>query len=49
MAPVSYGGTIMTLAESVVPIDGPPAYDAPLPYKIADVGLADFGDKEKQL
>jgi adenosylhomocysteinase len=39
----------MTLAENVVTIDGPPAYDASLPYKVADISLADFGDKEMQL
>ena len=39
----------MTLAEKVVTIDGPPAYDASLPYKVADIELADFGDKEMQL
>jgi len=39
----------MTLAENVVTIDGPPAYDASLPYKVADIALADFGDKEMQL
>lgn len=39
----------MTLAEKVATIDGPPAYDASLPYKVADTELADFGDKEMQL
>jgi adenosylhomocysteinase len=39
----------MTLAENVVTIDGPPAYDASLSYKVADISLADFGDKEMQL
>jgi len=39
----------MTLAEKVVTIDGPPAYDASLPYKVSDIELADFGDKEMQL
>ncbi|BBO76092.1 adenosylhomocysteinase [Desulfosarcina widdelii] len=39
----------MTLAEKVVTIDGPPAYDASLSYKVADIELADFGDKEMQL
>ncbi len=39
----------MTLAESVVAIDGPVAYDGSLPYKVADIDLADFGDKEMQL
>jgi len=39
----------MTLAEKVVTIDGPPAYDASLPHKVADIALADFGDKEMQL
>ena len=32
----------MTLAENVVAIDGPPAYDPSLPYRIADLALADF-------
>jgi adenosylhomocysteinase len=39
----------MTLAENVVAIDGPVAYDGSLPYKVADIDLADFGDKEMQL
>ena len=33
----------MTLAENVVAIDGPLAYDGSLPYKVADIALADFG------
>jgi adenosylhomocysteinase len=39
----------MTLADNVVTIDGPQAYDPSLPYKIADLTLADLGDKEMQL
>jgi adenosylhomocysteinase len=39
----------MTRAETVVTMAGPPAYDASLPYTIADIKLADFGDKEMQL
>jgi adenosylhomocysteinase len=39
----------MTLADNVVAIDGPAAYDPSLPYKVADLTLADFGDKEMQL
>ncbi len=39
----------MTLAETVVAIEGPVAYDSSLPYKVADLDLADFGDKEMQL
>ncbi len=39
----------MTLADNVVPLSGPQAYDASLPYKVADITLADFGDKEMQL
>jgi adenosylhomocysteinase len=39
----------MTLAENVVAIDGPVAYDPSLKYKIADPTLADFGVKEMQL
>ena len=39
----------MTRAENVVTMAGPPAYDASLPYTIADIKLADFGDKEMQL
>ena len=39
----------MTLAENVVAIDGPPTYDPALPFKIADLALADLGDKEMQL
>ena len=39
----------MTLADKVIAIDAPVAYDASLAYKVADIGLADFGDKEMQL
>jgi len=39
----------MTLAENVVNLSGPQAYDRSLPYKVADITLADFGDKEMQL
>ncbi len=39
----------MVRAENVVAIDGPPVYDPSLPYKIADIELADYGDKEMQL
>jgi adenosylhomocysteinase len=39
----------MTLAEKVVAIDSPISYDASLPNKVADLTLADFGDKEMQL
>ena len=39
----------MTLAKNVVTMGGPAAYDPSLPYKIADIDLADFGDKEMQL
>jgi adenosylhomocysteinase len=39
----------MTLAENVVAIDSPTAYDPSLPYKVADLAQADFGDKEMQL
>ena len=39
----------MTLADNVVAIDGPVAYDPSLPYQIADLTQADFGDKEMQL
>ncbi len=39
----------MTLAENVVAIDGPQAYDGSLPYKVADLESADFGEKELQL
>ncbi len=39
----------MTLADNVVTIDGPQVYDPSLPYKIADLALADLGDKEMQL
>ena len=39
----------MTLAKNVVAIDGPPTYDPSLPYRIADLAHADFGDKEMQL
>jgi len=39
----------MKFAESLVAVDGPPAYDPSLYYKIADIDLADFGDKEMQL
>jgi adenosylhomocysteinase len=39
----------MTVAEHVVTIDDPPAYDPSLPYKVADISLADFGEKEMQL
>jgi len=39
----------MTLAENVVALSGPQAYDGSLPYKVADIELADFGDREMQL
>jgi adenosylhomocysteinase len=39
----------MTLAENVVAMDSPTAYDPSLPYKVADLAQADFGDKEMQL
>ena len=39
----------MTLAENVVTLSGPQAYDGTLAYKVADISLADFGDKEMQL
>jgi adenosylhomocysteinase len=39
----------MTLAETVVAIDAPAEYNGSLPYKIADIELADFGEKEMQL
>ena len=39
----------MTLADNVVSLSGPQAYDGSLPYKVADISLADFGDKEMQL
>ena len=39
----------MSLAENVVTMSRPLAYDGSLPYKIADISLADFGDKEMQL
>ena len=39
----------MTLAENVVTMGGPVAYDPLLPYKVADPNLADLGDKEMQL
>jgi adenosylhomocysteinase len=39
----------MTLAEKVVAMDSPKPYDPSLPYKVADLSQADFGDKEMQL
>ena len=39
----------MTLAENVVALSGPQAYDGSLAHKVADISLADFGDKEMQL
>jgi adenosylhomocysteinase len=39
----------MTLAEKVVAMDGTTSYDPSLPYKVADLSQAEFGDKEMQL
>ncbi len=39
----------MTLSETVVAMVGPMEYDPSLPYKVADLSQADFGDREMQL
>ncbi len=39
----------MKIAEKVVNLEGPMAYDGSLSHKVADMTLADFGDKEMQL